>query len=62
MESEDGTANDICHTDQATDASTNAKEKPKQHGGMVYIIGSGLSNHFCKGYSVLLAGNNSLVL
>jgi hypothetical protein len=31
MKYEDGTAGDICHTDQATDASTNAKHKPPQH-------------------------------
>jgi hypothetical protein len=31
MESEGGIADDLCHTDQATDASTNAKDKPTQH-------------------------------
>jgi hypothetical protein len=30
MESEDGTAADVCHTDQATDTSRNAKQKPTQ--------------------------------
>jgi hypothetical protein len=29
-ESEDGTADDVCHTDQATDTSRNAKQKPTQ--------------------------------
>jgi hypothetical protein len=29
--SEDGIADDVCHTDQATEAPTNAKNKPTQH-------------------------------
>jgi hypothetical protein len=31
MESEDGIADDIRHRDQATDASRNEKNKPRQH-------------------------------
>jgi hypothetical protein len=39
MESEDGMAVDVCHSDNATNASTNANQKPTQHGGIYYRFG-----------------------
>jgi hypothetical protein len=36
MKSEDETADDICHSDHATEGSTNAKHKATQHGGLHY--------------------------
>jgi hypothetical protein len=43
VESEDGTAYDICHTDQATGATTKAKQTPRQHGGVYYSFLNELS-------------------
>jgi hypothetical protein len=43
IESENGMADDIYHSDHATAASTNAEQEPTQHGGVYYRFGHELS-------------------